>query len=392
MEKSLSYKSGALYFGDRNLLDFTKQYSGPKYIYNLSILSDRLVRLQKALAPARVYFAMKANANVEVLKKIRALGAGLDVVSLGEIHRALQCGFKNDEMIYSGVGKTKRELTEAIRMGIYQINVESLEELHRIGEIGKTFNKKVPIAIRLNPDVDIKTHPYIATGLRDNKFGIEMSQVLAVRRELKQNSYLNLVGISLHLGSQMHDLTGFESAIDSLKTIYLELSREFTGLRRFDIGGGLGIHYDDPSWLPELELLTKYSGIVQNSFSKMTCELQTEPGRWIVARAGVLLCQVQYIKKTEHKLFAIVDSGMNHLLRPALYGAQHQIWPLLERSDKFKYDVVGPICESADFFAKERMLSELKPDDYVVIADTGAYGYTMANTYNLQALPTEEVF
>lgn len=389
--QSLEYVDSVLHFGQKKLSDFTANYNGPQYIYNLSLIEERYKMMQSALSPSRIFYAMKANSNIEVLKKLKKLGSGVDVVSLGEIQRAIQAGFGTEDIIYSGVGKTKKEILESVRLGIYQINVESLPELLRIGEIARSFNKRVMIVLRLNPDVDINTHPYIATGLRDNKFGIELNLLPEIKNVLRDNPYLHLVGISLHLGSQMQEFQSFREALQKLKPVYMDLKRDFPSVDRLDYGGGLGINYENFDWDKEIDSLSSYSQVVKQELTSLNCKLQTEPGRWLVARAGILLCQVQYVKVTSHKKFLILDSGMNHLARPSLYQSYHRIWSLNETDKKETYDVVGPICESADFFAKERLMSKVNEGDFIVVADTGAYGFSMATGYNLQPLPQEKV-
>ncbi|MEN0057946.1 MAG: diaminopimelate decarboxylase [Bdellovibrio sp.] len=374
------------------LLPLCGNYMRPIYVYDLDFIAQRYQTMASALTNVRLFYAMKANSNPQVLQKLHQLGAGADVVSLGEIKRALENGFSPSDIVYSGVGKTRHEITEALKLGIAQINVESLPELERIGELARTLKKKAAVALRLNPDIDIKTHPYIATGLKDNKFGMELSQVPDLVTCLKRYSdSLELVGISLHLGSQMLEFSGYEEALHRLKKVYKNLQQEFSTLRRFDFGGGLGIFYDRLALKEEENLLKEYARITLNVLSDLQCELQSEPGRWLLGHCGVLLTQVQYVKKTSAKTFVIVDTGMNHLVRPSLYEAYHQILPLVRREGNTSVDIVGPICESADFLAKERSLPPLQEGDYLAILDTGAYGYSMASCYNLQELPLEVV-
>ena len=389
----MPYIENELHFGDlkKPLSTLCAGYQKPFYVYDLEQIKRRFQLMSAALKKTRLFYAMKANSHLAVLKALKAAGAGADVVSLGEIQRALQAGFTPAEMVYSGVGKTRHELTEALELGLYQINVESLPELERIAQIAKDLNVKAQVALRLNPDVDIKTHPYIATGLKDNKFGMELSLVPTLVDLLKKSPSLELVGISLHLGSQMHDLSGFAEALQILKKMYLDLQKQFSTLKRFDFGGGLGIFYDRSDETAEISLLNEYAGIVLAAFEDVSCELQSEPGRWLVAHAGALVTQVQYVKKTTAKTFLIVDTGMNHLIRPALYQAEHRILPLVRKPGFLDCDIVGPICESADFLAKERTLSSVAEGDFLAILDAGAYGYSMANVYNLQGLPGEVV-
>lgn len=391
----LNYHQGSLVFGpsDKVLRDFAVAYQGPTYIYDLGFVRERYQQMSRALPQVEIYYAMKANSHPDVLRTLAAAGAGADVVSAGEIRRALECGFTPGRIVYSGVGKTRAEIRYALTTGVAQLNVESQPELLRILEIARELKISAPVALRLNPDVDIKTHPYIATGLKDNKFGMELSLLPELRQLLNDNrEHLLLRGVSLHLGSQMLEFTAFREALEKLRPIYQDLQKSFPEMDVFDFGGGLGIFYEKQDLAEEEALLNEYAQVALEVLAPLGARLQTEPGRWLVAHAGVLLTQVQYIKKTSHKTFVIVDTGMNHLLRPSLYGSYHGIWPLKESDRRFTADLVGPICESGDFFAKDRELPELAPDDFLVLADTGAYGYSMANTYNLQDLPQEVCF
>lgn len=374
----------------KKLLPLCANYMRPIYVYDLDFLAQRYEKMSRALKDVQIYYAMKANSNSEVLQKLKNLGAGADVVSLGEIKRALECGFLPEDIVYSGVGKTRYEISEALRLGIFQINVESLPELERIGQIARDLKKRAAVALRLNPDIDIKTHPYIATGLKDNKFGMELSLVPALTACLKQYAdFLELTGVSLHLGSQMLEFAGYQEALLRLKKVYLSLKEDFPTLRRFDFGGGLGIFYDRQDLGLEEELLADYAKTTFDVLGDLNCELQSEPGRWLVAHCGVLLTQVQYLKETSAKKFLIIDAGMNHLIRPSLYEAQHLIYPLQKKHGGFVCDVVGPICESSDFFAKNYSMTTVEEGDFLAVADSGAYGYSMASTYNLQELPLE---
>lgn len=387
----MPYIENELHFGDQKmpLLALCADYQRPFYVYDLAQIKKRFQLMTEALPKTRLYYAMKANSNREVLKTLKSVGAGADVVSLGEIRRAIEAGFSPVDMVYSGVGKTHYEITEALKLGLQQINVESLPELQRIGKISGQLNLKARVALRLNPDVDIQTHPYIATGLKDNKFGMELSVLPKLKEILRSFPSLELVGVSLHLGSQMHELSGFQEALEKLKKVFLSLQKDFLSLKYFDFGGGLGVYYDRTDEEAEVKLLKKYAAIVAETFQDVSCQLQSEPGRWLVAHAGLLVTQVQYVKETSAKNFLIVDTGMNHLIRPALYQAEHRILPLKRKPGKLACDIVGPICESADFLAKDCELSGVEEGDFLAILDAGAYGYSMANCYNLQDMPDE---
>ncbi|MGZ3768880.1 MAG: diaminopimelate decarboxylase [Bdellovibrio sp.] len=388
----MEYINNELHFGPfkKPLLPLCANYARPIYAYDLDFIALRYQTLSRALRGVKLFYAVKANPNFEVLSKFKSLGAGADVVSLGEIKRALESGFEVNDIVYSGVGKTRHEISEALKLGIYQINVESLPELKRVGELAKAAGKKASVALRLNPDIDIKTHPYIATGLKNNKFGMELSlipQLVSCLKEFPES--LKLVGISLHLGSQMLEFAGYKEALNKLKKVFVNLQNDFPTLRRFDFGGGLGIFYDRLDLELEQSLLNDYAQITLETLGDLKCELQSEPGRWLVGHAGVLIAEVQYIKETSAKKFVILDSGMNHLIRPSLYEAEHTILPLIKKEETVKVDVVGPICESSDFFAKDITMNAVAEGEFVAILDAGAYGYSMASVYNLQELPLE---
>ncbi len=389
----LQYENQHLVLGPqkKSLLAVTENYTGPAYIYDLDIVRERFELMKAQLRGVQIYYAMKANPHLLILKEFKKMGSGVDVVSGGEIARALQAGFTAQDMIYSGVGKTNKELTQAIKMEIHQINVESIAEIRRICAIARDLGKKTSIAFRLNPDVDIETHPYIATGLHNNKFGMAFSDLPALEEIILRNQdILSFKGVSLHLGSQMHNLAGFREAVQILREVFVDLQKRFPTLDTFDVGGGLGIFYDKQELAEEETLLSSYAAIIREELMGLNAKVQSEPGRWLVAHAGVLLTQVQYLKNTSLKNFVIVDTGMHHLLRPTLYGAHHAIWPLAQKTGPTKlYDVVGPICESGDFVALDRNLPEVNEDDLLVIADAGAYGFAMRSDYNLQDPPRE---
>jgi diaminopimelate decarboxylase len=390
----LQYENQKLVLGPQKkaLESLTKNYQRPRYIYDLDIIKDRFELFKKALPGVQVYYAMKANSHPEVLRCLHSMGCGADVVSGGEIRRAQECGFKPHEMIYSGVGKTHKEIRQTLDMNLSQINVESIPELRRIASIAQEMGRIATVVFRLNPDVDIETHPYIATGLHNNKFGMALTDLPELKKVLLENpKTLNFKGVSLHLGSQMHNLSGFRDALKLLRPVYEDLQKEFPSCDTFDVGGGLGVFYETQELEAEEKLLADYAEIVFSELKGLKAKLQTEPGRWLVAHAGVLLTQVQYLKSTSIKNFAIVDTGMHHLLRPTLYGAHHRVWSLNENASKpnKKYDVVGPICESGDFLATERDLSQLSEGDFLIIGDVGAYGFVMRSDYNLQDPPEE---
>ena len=391
---SYEYKKEQLYLiqGKKahNLIDLVRKTGTPLYLYDLRGLTERLGFFKKATAPAHPHYAMKANSHPEILKAACKEKVGVDVVSGGEIKLALQAGFQGAQMVFSGVGKTEEEIKLAINTDILQFNVESLPELNRIAKAAFSMNKKVRVALRMNPDIDLDTHPYIKTGLREHKFGLEPDRLPKLKEVLKKYpSYVSLHGLTLHIGSQIQDLTALKSGILKIKSLYEQMQKEFD-LKTFDIGGGLGIDYKNQDRTKDLKLIEKYGAFI-NEFSRtLNVRILTEPGRIITARFGCLIGEIQYIKSNSYKNFIILNTGMNHLIRPCLYQAYHHILPLEKRTGPNQvYDVVGPICESADTLGKDRVFTGLKEGDFVAILDTGAYGATMASQYNTQRLPKE---
>jgi diaminopimelate decarboxylase len=382
-----------LLFNNHSLAPMLTEYSGPCFIYDLDLVQDRFSALSQALPWVSIHYAMKANPAPLILRRLKSLGSRIDAVSGGEIRRAFECGFEPRDILFSGVAKTQKEIEFAVESQIHQINVESLSELKRIAAVSLRLQKKISVALRLNPDVEIQTHKYIATGLLENKFGLELAALPDLIDVLRQSPWVVLSGISLHLGSQMLEFSGIREAIQKTKAVFYELRRQFPSCQRFDFGGGLGILYDEVDPEREFQILGDYVRVIQEEVAELSqkgVEIQTEPGRWLVAHAGLLICQVQYVKKTSQKTFVITDSGMNHLIRPSLYEAYHWITPWILRDSKTQIvDVVGPICESSDFFSRSRPLSSVKENDLLVIADCGAYGASMSSDYNLQTRASE---
>ena len=373
-----------------NLLSLAQKTGTPFYLYNLKGLIERLRFFSKSTSPAHTYYAMKANSHPEILKAFCKEKVGVDVVSGGEIELALQAGFEGQKIVFSGVGKTEEEIKLALNTNILQFNVESVSELKRIAKTASNMNKKARVAFRMNPDIDLDTHPYIKTGLREHKFGLEPEELPKLKEILKQySSHLTLHGLTLHIGSQIHDLKPLKDGILKIKSLYQQMQKEFD-LKTFDVGGGLGIDYKNQDWNKDLNLIKEY-GVFLNELSKsMKTRILTEPGRIITARFGCLIGQVQYIKSNSYKNFAILNTGMHHLIRPCLYQAYHQILPLEKQKKSEKlYDVVGPICESSDVLGRDRVFYDLKEGDFMAVLDAGAYGAVMASQYNAQNLPQE---
>lgn len=398
------YQRGQLVFGSGqnplNLAQLLESYAGPKYIYDLATLEDRYQMMKKAFSDKfHIHYAVKANPHPGILQTLKQLGSGFDVVSGGEIQRVLQSGAEASQIIFSGVGKTVAEIKMALLLGVQQINVESLSELHRIVALGRELKLKSPVAValRMNPDVNAETHPYITTGFRENKFGIDPAYLDQCFEILKSNpSVIRFVGLSMHIGSQLLTLEALLEAADRLLGLAHACERAGFPCEVLDFGGGVGVYYDHQQFAREEALMAQYGKQLSEKVKDFKGRCQLEPGRWLIAHAGVLLAQVQYIKETEAKRFAILDTGMHHLMRPALYQAFHRILQVQlpvnvsqEKLTEKVYDFVGPICESSDFLGRDRVMAGLKEGDLVALLTAGAYGASMASHYNLHEMPQE---
>lgn len=375
------YKNNRLFCEDLPLADLAVRFGTPLYVYSHTFLKDQFSRFQKAFgnkAPL-ICYSMKANSSRAILKTFINLGGGIDVVTGGELRRALDAGCSPQKIVYSGVGKQEVEIRQALEAGILQFNVESEMELEKIQEVASRMKKKAPIALRVNPDVDPKTHAYIATGLKKSKFGIEHHRAVELYKKAKRMSAIEIVGIDCHIGSQLTQVAPFVAAAKKVLAIIGELQKEGIAIKHIDFGGGLGISYkDETPPTPE-----EYASAVSEVFKGLDMQLILEPGRFLVGNAGALLTKVIYNKVGEIKKFVIVDAASNDLMRPSLYGAYHQILPVNEEKRPIStVDVVGPICETGDFLAQDRELPEVKPGEYLAILSAGAYGFSMSSTYN----------
>jgi diaminopimelate decarboxylase len=366
-----------------------KSFGTPTYVYSFQRIAQKLSLLRDSFsAELNIHYAMKANSNRELLKRLKKLKVGVDVVSGGEIKRALECGFKGQDIIFSGVAKSVDEITFSLDNKIKTFNVESPGELERIGTIAKKKKQLARVSLRINPNVNPKTHPYITTGFRENKFGMDVTflpELLKVFKKYHKN--LELVGLDFHIGSQLLELKPYESALIKSVVIFKNLRAQYNfPLKSFDVGGGIGIPYKNEEAID----LTAYGKLVEKHLIPLQCEILCEPGRFLVGDSGVLLTKVEYIKKTPYKTFVIVNTGMHHLLRPALYSAYHRIFPLKRSPSKGEsVDVVGPICESSDWLGVKRNLGQVRENDILALCDVGAYGYVMASDYNLHPRPHE---
>ena len=336
---------------------------------------------------ATICYAVKANSNQAVIRTLAALGAGADVLSEGELRRALAVGVPPTKIVFSGVGKSRAEMTFALKSGVGQINVESLPELRALSEVAVSLGKTASIAVRINPDIDAMTHAKITTGKKDNKFGIDYDEARAVYREAANLKGIQAIGVAVHIGSQLTDLTPFRAAFTRIAALVEVLRADGHDIRRLDLGGGLGIPYRDETPPPP----SAYAAMVRDTVGHLGCELVFEPGRLLVGNAGVMVTQVLYVKETAERRFVIVDAAMNDLMRPALYDAWHDIIPVNEAKGgkEFTADIVGPVCESTDIFAKDRKIAAVGADDLLAIGSAGAYGAAMASDYNSRPLIAE---
>ena len=387
------YRNGEMFAEQVPLKRIAQEVGTPAYVYSLATLKRHFKVFDQAFAKARhiVCFSVKANSNLALLRAFAKEGSGFDIVSEGELFRALKVGADPKKIVFSGVGKKKHEIEYALDAGILMFNVESEEELFAHDEIAAGNGKKAPISLRVNPDVDPQTHPYISTGMKKAKFGVDIKKSLETYRKAVSLKNVEVVGVDCHIGSQLTSVTPFVDALAKVRE-YLdrvlagELKKEGAQIRYLDLGGGLGINYhDETPPLPE-----EYARAIIQGLEGLDVTLILEPGRVIVGNAGILLTEVQYLKETETKKFVIVDSGMNDLIRPALYGSYQAIQPVVQtNADKMIADVVGPICESGDFFAKDREIARPRRGDLLAVMSAGAYGFTMASNYNSHPKPPE---
>jgi diaminopimelate decarboxylase len=374
------YRGDTLFAEELSVADIANEIGTPCFVYSRATLERHFHAYQKALgeSPHSVCFAVKANSNLAVLNILARLGAGFDIVSGGELERVLAAGGDPAKVIFSGLGKTELEIEQALKAGIFCFNVESAPELSRINAVAQRLHLQAMISVRVNPDVDAGTHPYISTGLKENKFGLASAQAIEVYREAAALPGTRVVGIDCHIGSQLTSLEPFLDAIDRLLALVDQLRAENIHLSHFDIGGGLGVTYGEENPPQPADLIAA----VKSRLADRDMTLIVEPGRSIAANAGIFVTRVEYVKSTAHKNFAIVDGAMNDLLRPALYNAWQEIISVRKTgAATATYDVVGPVCESADFLGKDREL-QLAAGDLLAVRTAGAYGFVMSSNYN----------
>jgi diaminopimelate decarboxylase len=376
-----TYKNDELFCDDVSISEIAKSVGTPFYLYSHRTLKQHLRVFDEAFAdiPHILCFSAKSNSNIAILRILIKEGSGVDIVSGGELYRALKAGVDPKKVVYSGVGKREDEIEYALKKGILMFNIESSQELGIINDCAKRMRKIAGIALRVNPDVDPQTHPYISTGLKKNKFGIDINRSLEEYREAKNLSNIDIRGVSCHIGSQVTKVSPFVDALERLKKLICALKDINIKIRYLDLGGGLGIPYDQERPPNPAE----YARAIIEASKDLDCTFIFEPGRVIVGNAGILVTKVLYTKKNEDKNFIVVDAGMNDLLRPSLYDSYHQIKPIKRRKKgEIIADIVGPICESGDYLAKGREISQLERGDLVAVMSAGAYGFSMSSNYN----------
>ena len=406
---SFHYRDGHLYCEEVDLTRVAEEFGTPTYVYSTETIVDHYTRLGAALAPLDhlICYAVKANSNRAILNLLVQAGAGFDIVSGGELFRVLAAGGDPAKCTFAGVGKSVDEIEYALEQGVYSFNVESEAELNLIDGIARAKSKRAPIALRVNPDIDPHTHQYISTGSHENKFGIALDHARAVYERAARSSNVEIAGVQMHIGSQITEAQPFASAIEKVMPLVRDLKSKYA-IKFFSIGGGMGIIYrralesGSGKWWHDRDQTAEgtafsvrdYAEAIVPQLRQLGFRILVEPGRFLIGNAGVLLTRVRYIKQTATKTFAIVDAGMNDLIRPALYQSYHEIVPVEETTSErerkiMKIDVVGPVCESGDFFALDREMPELHEDDLVAIMSSGAYGFVMASNYNSRLLPAE---
>ncbi len=400
------YRKHQLHCEDVPLEKIAKEAGSPVYVYSAGTILDHYRRLDQSLAGLdhHICYAVKANSNISILNLLAREGAGFDIVSAGELYRVIKAGGNPSLCTFAGVGKTEEEIRYALEHEILSFNIESEHELAQINRVAESMNRRAPVALRVNPNVEADTHKYISTGKSENKFGIGIDRILGVYAEAATMKNIRIRGVQMHIGSQITTEKPFAEAVAKMEPIVTRLHTDY-GIEFFSIGGGIGIVYNASlasgprSWWEQLNAdekgsaltIERYAAAVTPSLKKLGLRVFFEPGRFMVGNAGVLVTKVLYIKRTPHKTFVIVDAGMNDLIRPALYESYHEIVPLHEpdTDETEVVDIVGPICESGDFFAQDRKLPKLNEGDGIALMSAGAYGFTMASNYNSRPLLAE---
>ncbi|ABL01899.1 diaminopimelate decarboxylase [Candidatus Ruthia magnifica str. Cm (Calyptogena magnifica)] len=376
-----SYKNHILYAESVAITDLIDAYESPLYVYSRTDIENNWYEFDQAFGthPHLVCYAVKANSNLAVLNVLSKIGSGFDIVSIGELERVLFAGADASRCVFSGVAKTKFEIKRALEVGIFCFNVESMAEMNRIEQVAKDMGTQAQISLRINPNVDAKTHPYISTGLKENKFGVDIDDVVPIYRMAHNSPYLAVKGLNCHIGSQLVEVSPFLDALDKVLELVAKLDKINIRITHLDLGGGIGIKYNNEQIID----INAYIASILDKVKMNDLKIILEPGRAVVGNAGVFVTKVEFLKQNSDKSFAIIDGAMNDLLRPAFYQTYHQVLPVNENAKGVdaNWDLVGPICETGDFLAKNRKLS-LSEGDYLALMSTGAYGFTMSSNYN----------
>jgi len=385
----IKYKNNQLYVDEIRVDELAKEFGTPLYIYSKNHFIKQYQDFENAFKNInhKIFYAMKANFNLSVINIFVKLGSGVDANSEGELYRALKTGIQPSKIILTSVGKTKYEIKLGLEKDVLMIKAESEEEIELINKIASEMKKVARVAIRVNPDVDAKTHPYISTGLSSNKFGVDAKTALSIYKRRKDFSHIQFTGIDMHIGSQITSIDPFVEAVQKLSDVYFELAADGLKLKHFDVGGGIGVSYDGEQSFTINEFADKSIPL----FKKLDCEVIFEPGRYLTANGGILVTEVLYNKTNGDKKFIIVDSAMNDLLRPSLYQSYHHIQPIqkFDNRENITADIVGPICESGDYFARDREIAESKSGELLAVMSAGAYGMVMSSNYNSRRRPAE---
>ena len=385
---SLHYQKNKLFFDQLDLEELSKGINTPFYLYSENLIKQNIKEyISQSNDKTLFCYSVKANSNLSILKLIASEGMGFDVVSMGELYRVIKAGCDTKKVVYSGVGKTRAEIRYALENNILCFNVESEGELFVINDEASAMGTTANISIRVNPDVAVESHPYISTGLKDNKFGITYKNALSLYIKASKLSSLNIIGIDFHIGSQITSIQPFIDSIKSIRSLVSDLKKENINITHIDVGGGLGISYEGEDIVRKADYIKE----ITDSLRDLNVNILFEPGRSVIGDCGLLVTQIQYIKESETKNFMIVDASMSELIRPPLYNAFHKITPILKRDKSHKkYDIVGPVCESADFLGKERSMNS-EVYDLLVIEDVGAYGFVLSSNYNTRPKPSEYI-
>lgn len=385
----IKYKNNQLFVEDVNVNDLAQEFNTPLYIYSKNHFINQYKEIEKAFTGinVKIFYAMKANFNLSVINTFVKLGSGVDANSEGELYRALKTGVDPSKIILTSVGKTKNEIKLGLEKNVLMIKAESEEEIELIDKIAGEMKKVARVAIRVNPDVDAKTHPYISTGLSSNKFGVDSKTALSIYKRRKDFPHIQFTGIDMHIGSQITSIDPFVEAVEKLSELYFQIAKDGLTLKHFDVGGGIGVSYNSEKTFSINEFAERTIPL----FKKLNCEIIFEPGRFLTANGGILVTEVLYNKRNGEKNFIVVDAAMNDLLRPSIYQAYHHIQPVqkLDNRNEMFADIVGPICESGDYLAREREITESNSGELLAVMSAGAYGMVMSSNYNARRRPAE---